>query len=117
MLALPLARRLVGYFHRASSERCQGRDASDNNSQVVLDHGPHYKLGAVDIIGEGVNREDTDNLNHGDEYAEREDAKYDDPLPARKSSLNEHRERRDHSSDRSAEPMHAPARKGEQWPT
>jgi hypothetical protein len=74
VLALPRAGRLVGgYLHRAASERCQGRDAADNNAQVILDHGPHYELGAVDVIGEGLDGEDADELDHGDEYGESSD--------------------------------------------
>lgn len=67
-------------FAKVTNERRQCWEAGDNNSKIILHHGPHNKLGTVDIVCERFNGENSNDLDGCYESSEGEDAEEDDFL-------------------------------------
>ena len=70
-------------------EARERRHAGDDYSEVVLDHGPHDEVGAVDFVGERFDGADAHDLDDGYEGSEGEEAEDDEFFADRDLGLDE----------------------------
>ena len=78
------------------------RHAGDDYSEVVLDHGPHYEVGTIDVVGERFDGEDAYDLDDGYENAEGKEAEDDQLLAGRDFGPDKEGEGGEHAGEGSA---------------
>ena len=98
----PVCRFICALLAEETEEACERRHAGDDYSKIVLDHGPHDEVGAVDWIGERFDGENAHDLDDGYEDAKGEEAQDDEFFAGRDLGLDEEGEGGEHAGERLA---------------
>lgn len=98
-MSAPSSRFIRALLAEETEEARERRHAGDDYSEVVLDHGPHDEVGAVDVVGERFDGEDAHDLDHGYEDAEGKEAEDNDLFAGRNLGLHEEGEGGEHAGE------------------
>lgn len=96
----PRSRFIRAHLAEETEEAREWRHAGDDYSEVVLDHGPHDEIGAVDVVGERFDGANAHDLDGGYEDAEGEEAEEDEFFAGRDLGLDEEGEGGEHAGKR-----------------